>query len=136
MAGTRRWGEGVWFGLSFCYAGLRIALANATVAQFGVDIRVFAAVELLSTVPYALGVSRAVRKLARRESGGAAGWMLLAAGGFLAPEAYIALTANDPPLRVYLALMALVVAAGTIALVSLRRQVKRKAVELAPCGEP
>lgn len=96
---------------ALCWSCLRIWFVGANLGRYGVDVRLYATVELCSTVPYSLGASRAVRSLAARRPAAASRWLALTVTCFLLPDLVILLSADGLPLWVY-AVIASVLGAG------------------------
>ncbi len=109
------------------YAGLRIALADAFLAEYGLNIVVFAVIELLSTPIYAIGTSRGVRAMMDRRRSLGLRWVMLAIAGFVAPDAYVIIAARHVPKSVYIAVLAWVVLGTVLGIRRMRRQIKRVA---------
>lgn len=128
--------ERVWILVGFAYSVIRIVIARLTVAKYGVNIWAFAAVELISSGPYSVGTARLVTRLIDRNFHSALKWGTLAAGCFLAPEAFIIASGNrcqrhenarchSMPTRIYVAIGVLVLVLGSAAILSVRRKVKK-----------
>jgi hypothetical protein len=111
--------ERLWIVGSVAYGGLRIFVADRTVRRYGVNIWAFAVVEL-----YGLGTARVVGALVDRRRDQVMRWAPLAAGAFLAPEAFIVVSGRRMPTVVYAVVGLVVLVMGTVAVVSLTRKVR------------
>jgi hypothetical protein len=120
----RRLLERGWILVSTAYGGLRIFVADHTIARYGVNIWAFATVELTSSLFYGVGTARVVGALIDRRMRAALPWAGVAAVGFASPETFVLLTGNDMPVTVYLALVSLLAMFGTIGMLSLVRRVR------------
>lgn len=105
--------EFAWIFVALCWSGLRIWFVGANLRRYGVDVRVYAAVDLCSTIPYAIGASRTVRHLAARRPSMASRWLALTIVCFLLPDLVILFSANGLPLWVY-ALIGSVLTVGAV----------------------
>lgn len=89
----------------------RIWFVATTLGRYGVNPWLYAAVELGSSTPYALGASRTVRNLAARRPARAARWGALAVVCFLLPDLTIVLSGRGLPWWTF-ALLGTVAAGG------------------------
>jgi hypothetical protein len=115
---------------------VRLWVARETLSKYGLNIWVFGAIDLLTAVPYAIGVAKVVTAMIDRRPGSAGGWSTVAAGSFLAPYLYIAWAgrgASFPPV-VYVVLALLVLVFGGNAIWKVARDV-RAAREAAPVAK-
>lgn len=105
---------------------LRFVVARETLEGYGLNIWVFGFIDLITAVPYAVGVARVVTAMIDKNPTGASGWAAIAAGSFLAPYLYIAWAGQDAsfPTTVYVVLVVLMVAFGANAIWSVRRKVR------------
>jgi hypothetical protein len=94
---SRQWLIGLWYALSLAYCATRVYLANRYVRPYGLNIGVFATVEILASIPYAIGTAKLVSALADRRSAAAARWGLLASAGFFAPDLFMLLSTDEAP---------------------------------------
>jgi hypothetical protein len=117
----RVWAGRLWIAGSIGYAAFRVWLARQFLADKGLDVWKFAVVELVATVPWAVGSGRAVLAVVDRQRRAAAWWSLLAAAGFFAPDVYVLLATSERPEWL---VPALVVWASIAAAVAVRGLVK------------
>ena len=105
---------------------LRFVVAKETLEGYGLNIWVFGFIDLITAVPYAIGVARVVGAMIDREPSRASAWAVVACGSFLAPYVYIAWAGQDAsfPTGVYVALIVLMVVFGTNAALGVRRKVR------------
>ncbi len=118
-----RLAERVWVGLALLWSCVRIWFVRHSLARYGVNPWLYAAVELGSTVPYAVGVSRTVLAFTERRLDAATRWGALATVCFLLPELAVVLDAHQLPLWVYLLMGSVLVAGGSWAVIDVRRRV-------------
>jgi hypothetical protein len=105
---------------------LRFVVARETLEGYGLNIWVFGFIDLVTAVPYAVGVARVVTAMIDRNPGGASRWAVVAGISFLAPYLYIAWAGQDAafPTTVYVVLAVLIVAFGANAIWNVRRKVR------------
>lgn len=104
----------------------RFFVARETLAAYDLNIWFFGFIDLVTAVPYAIGVAKVVGALVDRDARGASWWAAVAAACFLAPYAYIALAGKDAelPTTVYVVLGVLVLVFGGNAIWSVNRKVR------------
>jgi hypothetical protein len=106
---------------------LRLLVAQETLVQYGLNIWVFGFIDLITAVPYAVGVARVVEAMVDRDAKGASGWLLVAGFSFVAPYAYVALAGTDAsfPVGVWVLLVVVMVVFGANAIWNGLRKVRR-----------
>jgi hypothetical protein len=114
----------MWFGTSMLYALLRIALAEQFLVKYGLNIYVFAAIEILSTPIYAIGVTRMVRGLTESRRATAIRWLMVSILGVVAPDVCVVVAARRVPASLYLAVLAWVGLGTILGVRRLRRQMR------------
>ncbi len=119
----RRIYERIWIVLGVAWAVGRVFVAKATVERYGVNITVFAFIEILVAWPHALGAARVVTNLVDRDPHGAFRWGMLLAATHIAPELYIAVVGSHMPVGVYVSLALIVVGLGALAVVGIIQKV-------------
>ena len=120
----RRIFERIWIVLGILWAVGRVIVAKATVEKYGVNIAVFAVIEILVAWPHALGAARVVTKLIDRDPTGAFLWGSVLAVTHIAPELYIAVTGSNMPAEIYVSLAVIVVGLGALAVVGIVQKVR------------
>jgi hypothetical protein len=104
----------------------RCLVAREALQRYGLNIWVFMAIDLVTALPYAIGVAKVVTSIIDRDSSAASFWALVAGASFLAPYGYIAWAgrgASFPPV-VYVVLGVMIVLFGANAVRSVRRSVR------------
>lgn len=116
---------------------LRFVVAKGTLEEYGLNVWVFGAIDLITAVPYAIGVARVVGALVDRNLSAISTWASVAAFSFMAPYLYIAWAGRTAtfPREVYVALVVLIVIFGGNAILGVRRKVRRARV-VAPGDHP
>ncbi len=119
----RRALERVFIALGFVWVIGRVLVARATVEKYGVNITVFAALEVLVAWPHSLSAARLVTKLIDHDPTGALPWGVVLAGTHIAPELYVALAGTNMSTGVYISLIVIVVGLGALAIVGIVQKV-------------
>ena len=123
QAARRRALERVWIALGFVWVIGRVLVARVTVEKYGVNITVFAALEVLVAWPHSLSAARLVTKLIDHDPTGALPWGVILAGTHIAPELYVALAGTNMSTGVYISLIVIVVGLGALAIVGIVQKV-------------
>ena len=89
----------MWSGASLAYGILRIALAGTFLADYGLDVRVFAVVELTSAALLGAAGGRLVDDLVRARRGRRVRSAVLTVIGYGAPDAYVLASSGRYPGR-------------------------------------
>ena len=131
----RRTIERIWIVLGIVWAVARVFIAKATVEKYGVNIAMFAVVEILVAWPHSLGAARVVTKLIDRDPHGALSWGLLLAVSHIAPELYVAMVGSNMPAGVYISLAVIVVGLGALAIVGIVQKVCAGRIERANAAQ-
>ncbi len=116
--------EQIWIVLGVLWALGRVVVAKATVEKYGVNIAVFAVIEILVAWPHALGAARVITKLIDRDPHGALAWGSLLAATHIAPELYIAVVGSHMPVGVYVSLAVIVLGLGALAVIGVVQKVR------------
>ena len=107
------------------FALARLVVAKEALEDYGLNIWVFAFIDLITAVPYAIGVAKVVTCMIDRDFAASTRWALVAFGSFIAPYVYVAWAGRDAsfPPAVWIALGVLILVFGTNAIVNVRRKV-------------
>ena len=116
--------EQIWIVLGVLWALGRVVVAKATVEQYGVNIAIFAVIEIVVAWPHALGAARVVTKLIDRDPHGALAWGSLLAVTHIAPELYIAVVGSHMPVGIYVSLVVIVLGLGALAVIGIVQKVR------------
>ena len=119
----RRALERIWIALGFVWVIGRVLVAQATVEKYGVNITVFAVLEVLVAWPHSLSAARLVTNLIDRDPTGALPWGVILAGTHIAPELYVGLAGTNMSTGVYVSLIVIVVGLGALAIVGIVQKV-------------
>lgn len=131
----RRALERVWIVVGFGWAIARVIFAKATVEKYGVNITMFALIELMVAWPHSLSAARLVTKLIDRDPAAALPWGVILAGTHIAPELYVALAGSNMSTGVYVSLVVIVVGLGALAIVGIVQKVAAGGARPAAVGQ-
>lgn len=104
----------LWVGASIAYGGLRITLVWRYLHQFGVNVWVFAGIELLASAIYGLSSVRAVRALQNRSWIDLRKWGLVTLASYGAPDLYVFASARTLPMNYLQVLLGVVVVTAVL----------------------
>ena len=132
---VRRYVEISWVVTIVLFTLVRLLVARETLQSYGLNIWVFGVIDLVTAVPYAVGVAKVVEGLIDRRPGTTTGWAVVACVSFLAPYLYILWVGQDVefPKVVYVVLGILIAIFGGNAIRGILRKVK---VARATHGHP
>lgn len=111
-----------WIAGAVAYSLVRIVVVRQALGSYGVNVPLYAAVDLGSTLPYAYATSRAVQAFAARQRSTARRWALLASVAFVLPDLTLVLTAGRLPTFAYAVLATVLVTAAATAVIDGRRR--------------
>lgn len=107
---------------------VRLVVARETLGKYGLNIWLFGLIDLLTAVPYAVGVARVVGAMVDGKGRSAGMWFVVAVVSFAAPYGYVALAgvgASFPP-GVYVVLGVLMAIFALNAIWSVARKVRSR----------
>jgi hypothetical protein len=104
----------------------RLVVADQWLAPRGLNIWVFAVIDLVTAVPYAVGVAQVATSLIDRRPRQASWWAVVAGISFIAPYLYVAWAGgqNEYPAVIWWVLGMLVVVFGANAVYGITRRVR------------
>jgi uncharacterized membrane protein YbhN (UPF0104 family) len=123
--------ERIWFIAVVAWSILRVIFADVFFAKYGINIWFFAGVEVISSPIFARSTSKMAISLSRHHLRNSLIWGILTLVSFAAPDVYLLTTGKHLPWLAYLVVIAIMVIAGTISMIKMRR----KAEELAQSGQ-
>ncbi len=124
---TRRFGrenrellERGWVVVTLAYGLIRIALAGAFLTEYGLSVKAFAVVEIVSSLLYGFSGVHLVRAVVASDHRRTSWWTLGALLGFLAPEIYVFSVVRRLPASVIVVLVLIVVVSAVVAFLAMR----------------
>lgn len=124
--GLREYITGTWVIAVVAFTIGRVAVVGWKLEEKGVNIWVFGFIDLITAVPYAIGVAKVVTSLIDRQTSMAMRWAVVAVVSFFAPYVYVAWCGRDSsfPAGVWIALGVLITVFGANALWGVYRKVR------------
>lgn len=107
------------------YGVLRVALAQAFLAEYGLNIAVFAIIEVGSSAVLGYASGRLVDSLTRRQHGGRLRLGAATLGGYVAPDVYVLLSSNHFPTETFAVVVTVIAISTTASVISLVKRVQR-----------
>ena len=89
--------QGAWVGATLAYGALRVVLAGAFLADYGVNIVVFAIIELTSSYVFGVASGRLVDEVIHGRRGSRIRLGLTTLAGYSAPDVYVIIHAHRFP---------------------------------------
>jgi hypothetical protein len=111
----RRVVESVWVVGVVAYGLARTLVVWQALGDYGVNPWIYGVIDVVSSVPYAIGTARVVTGTIDRDWARVRQWGLIAVGAFFAPDLYIVLAGHGMPRLVYLVLGVWVLGATVLA---------------------
>lgn len=111
----------LWIFATVAYGILRVALAAAFVADYGLNIAVFAAVEIGSSLVFGIASARLTAVIAGKRSGRRGVLAVCVIAGYFAPDAYVLAFAGRMPGRVLIPVVVIVTGGVVAGIVRFRR---------------
>jgi hypothetical protein len=124
-AQIRRWLEHAWFLVVLVYALIRVFLADRFLTKYGLPIKPFAVVEVLSSVVYALASARFVGALVDDNNRKAGFFGLFSLVGFGAPDVFVIVASDHIPRSIFVVLALIVLGTAVYTVRELRAKTRR-----------
>jgi choline-glycine betaine transporter len=128
-AAIRRRLEHAWFLVVVVYALIRIFLADKFLAKYGLPIKPFAVVEIMSSMVYALASARFIGALVDNNNRKAGFFGLCTLVGFGAPDVFVILASDHIPRSIYVVLALIVVGTTVYTVRELRAKMRKARVQ-------
>jgi hypothetical protein len=137
-AAIRRRLEHAWFLAVVLYALIRIFLADKFLAKYGLPIKPFALVEVVSSMVYALASARFVGALVDNHNRKAGFFGLCTLVGFGAPDVFVIVASDHIPRSIYVVLALIVLGTAVYTIRELRVKMRKARVQKqsVPGAEP
>lgn len=124
-AAIRRRLERAWFLAVVVYALIRIFLADKFLAKYGLPIKPFAVVEIVSSVVYALASARFIGALVDDNNRKAGFFGLCTLIGFGAPDVFVIAASDHIPRSIYVVLALIVIGTAVYTVRELRAKMRK-----------
>ena len=116
--------ERSWIGVALGYGFIRIVLADRFLTKYGLSTKVFAVIELLSSLLYGFALVHVIRAFADDYHPRWFRWGLLALVGFAAPDIYVFAKIREVPQTLIVILIIIVALSLVSSVVAIRRRLK------------
>lgn len=115
----------LWLVGSLGYGALRIALAGAFLTDYGLDIRVFALIELSSSVILGLCSGMLIESIVRAQRGKRLALMAGTTAGYAAPDLYVLAYSGSFPTSTLIVVCGIAIVGLVATLISVARRWRR-----------
>ncbi|MBN2695648.1 hypothetical protein JXR93_13385 [bacterium] len=116
---SRFFGVGVVF-----YMVLRFVIAIPTLGPYGVNPYIFGLLDVITAIPFAVGVPRLILFAKQRENRKIIQWIIVLAISFIIPYLYIAIEGEKIPKLIWGALSVVILGLGIEAFLSVRSKIR------------
>lgn len=119
--------HGLWIVATLAYAGVRILLAEQFLADYGLNVAVFAAIELVSSAVFGLASGHFVRNVIDRVQRNTKAWGGLTLLGYLTPDIYVFASTRHLPGKLFVVLVVFVIVSLVVSAVGIARRIREGA---------
>ena len=116
--------ERVWFIVVVAWSILRVIFADVFFAKYGINIWIFAGVEVVSSPIFAYATAKMVVALSQHHIRHSVLWGLATLTSFGAPDIYLLTTGKNLPWLAYLVVIGIMAIAGSMSFVKMRRKAR------------
>jgi hypothetical protein len=126
--------ESVWVVGVVAYGLARTLVVWQALGNYGVNPWIYGAIDVVSSVPYAIGTARVVTGTMDRDWVRVRRWGLIAVAAFFAPDLYIVVAGHGMPALVYIVLASWVLVAAALAARGIAGKLRSARVETTGAG--
>ena len=126
--------ESTWVVGVVAYGLARTLVVWGALGDYGVNPWIYGVIDLVSSVPYAIGTARVVTGVMDRELGPGAPWGLIAVAAFFVPDLYIVVAGHGMPTVVYVVLGVWVLIAAVLAARAVAGKIRTARLEATGAG--
>ena len=120
-----RGAKDAWILASIAYGVLRVVLAGTLLSDYGLNVVVFAVVEITSSAVFGIASGRLVESLLQRQRRNRALLVLATLAGYAAPDVYILGFADKYPANVRNSVIVIIVVSAIVSFVALLRRLRQ-----------
>lgn len=120
-----RGAKDAWILASIAYGVLRVVLAGTLLSDYGLNVVVFAVVEITSSAVFGIASGRLVESLLHRQGRNRALLVLATLAGYAAPDVYILGLADEYPANVRNSVIAIIAMSAIVSFVALLRRLRQ-----------
>jgi cation transport ATPase len=124
--------ERLWIGAVLVYSGVRVWLADRFFAKYGVNIPVFAVIEVLSSVMYAVASARLVGALIDGKRSKVWEYGLFTVLGFAVPDLFVVIASDHVPRSLYVVFAVAVLCSALFSGYELRKKLRKTRQSSSP----
>ena len=125
QASRRRWLSLVWAASTVLWSLLRTVAVRLGLHRYGVNVWVFAVLDLASAGVLAVSTLRAVFAVVDSQWRRAVVWGFITAVGFITPDIYVLLSTGHMPMATMIVVLTIVVVSATASAVGIARQIRQ-----------
>ena len=122
--------ERVWFIVVVAWSILRVVFADVFFAKYGINIWIFAGVEVISSPIFAFATAKMVVALSKHHIRNSILWGFSTLTSFGAPDIYLLTTGKNLPWLAYLVVIGIMAIAGSMSFVKMRRKARELEISL------
>ena len=126
--------ESIWVVGVVAYGLARTLVVWTALGDYGVNPWIYGVLDVVSSVPYAIGTARVVTGVMDRDRARVRRWGLIAVAAFFAPDLYIVAAGRGMPTPVYIVLVAWVLVAAVLAARGIAGKIRSGRVETTGVG--
>jgi hypothetical protein len=116
--------ERAWFIAVLVWSIFRIVFADVFLAQYGVNIWIFAAFEFVSSPIFARATAKMVLALSTHQILNSMFWGVITLTSFAAPDVYLLTTGKNLPWTAYLVVISVMMIGGAVSLIKMRSKAR------------
>ena len=120
-----RGAKDAWILASIAYGVLRVVLAGTLLSDYGLNVAVFAVVEITSSAVFGIASGRLVESLLHRQRRNRALLVLATLAGYSAPDVYMLGFADEYPANVRNSVIAIIAMSAIVSFVALLRRLRQ-----------
>lgn len=122
--------ERTWFTAVLVWGLFRIIFADVFFSQYGVNIWIFAAIELFSSPIFARATAKMVLALSTHQILNSMFWGVITLSSFATPDIYLLTAGKNLPWVAYLVVIGIMSIAGSMSLIKMRRKARDLRISL------
>jgi hypothetical protein len=116
----------MWILLVMLWSVARICAVSVWLSEYGISTKIFAAVEISSSLIYGASSAKAVSNHFSRQRRSYLIWGLIACVSFIAPDAFVFVNSRSMPTIYYVVIVLLAVSFGAYAVFTIARAVRSR----------
>ena len=116
----------MWILLVMLWSVARICAVSVWLSEYGISTKIFAAVEISSSLIYGASSAKAVLNHVSKQRRSYLIWGLIACVSFIAPDAFVFVNSRSMPTIYYVVIVLLAVSFGAYAVFTIARAVRSR----------